>query len=127
MAALADRYSPKKLAPLTTTTRTRRKPINERPLFAPEEDELPPTVLADGDEAEDPELAAAIQESLETEEEASLRRAMEASRAEAAAPRVSENGASSSKVTLDGEHHARASRLPAYLADEDDEDDEDGI
>ena len=47
-------------------------------------------MLADGDEAEDPELAAAIQESLETEEEASLRRAMEASRAEAAAPRVSE-------------------------------------
>ncbi|TFY57352.1 hypothetical protein EVJ58_g7063 [Rhodofomes roseus] len=121
LSALADRYSPKKLAPLTT--RTRRKPKNTRPLFAPEEDDLPMDSLADqGDETADPELAAAIQESLEAEEEESLRRAMEASRAEAnaAASRMSENGASSSRVTLDGEH-PRASRIPPYL-DEDDDD-----
>lgn len=50
-----------------------------------------------------------------------MRRAIEESRAEAAIPpRLSENGASSSKVTLDGEH-SRASRLPAFLDDDDDD------
>ena len=128
LTALADRYSPKKPAP--PTTKTRRKPRNERPLFAPdaEDDPLPSAAPANEEDA-DPELAAAIQESLETAEEASLRRAVEASRAEAAVPpRVSENGASSSKVTLDDEQlHPRPGRLPAYLEDEDDDGEDDNM
>ncbi|KAH9928285.1 uncharacterized protein B0H18DRAFT_1117970 [Fomitopsis serialis] len=82
LSALASRYSPKKLTPLTT--RTQRKPKNPRPLFAPEEDELSANALAgqDADDEGDPALEAALQESLEVEEEANLRRAMEASRTE---------------------------------------------
>ncbi|EIM91084.1 PIN domain-like protein [Stereum hirsutum FP-91666 SS1] len=57
-----------------------------RPLFEPEDDELPRVSLGAGDEDEDatfdedPELLAAMQESMEVEEEAALRRALEASR-----------------------------------------------
>ncbi|KAI0367801.1 PIN domain-like protein [Pilatotrama ljubarskyi] len=76
LAALAERYTPKKLAPLTTKVTRKR---NARPLFEPEEDELPQ--LGDVDEdAEDPELSLAIQESIELQEEASLQRAIEESR-----------------------------------------------
>ncbi|KZT73017.1 PIN domain-like protein [Daedalea quercina L-15889] len=119
LSALADRYSPKKLAPVTT--RTHRRPKNTRPLFAPEEDGLPVLSAPEEDETADPELMTAVQESLEAEEEANLRRAMEASRTEAqASSRIGENGASSSKVTLDGEQ-PRANRLPAYYDDDDDD------
>ncbi|KAI0635968.1 hypothetical protein C8Q77DRAFT_1155707 [Trametes polyzona] len=79
LVALAERYAPKGLTPLTTKVTRKR---NTRPLFEPEEDELPQL----GDEpsdAEDPELSLAIQESIEAEEETNLRRAIEESRAAA--------------------------------------------
>ena len=76
ISALAARYTPNKLTPLTTRVARKR---NSRPLFEPEDDELPQLPDAANDD-EDPELASAIQESLELEEEASLRRAMEESR-----------------------------------------------
>ncbi|KAI0331869.1 PIN domain-like protein, partial [Cubamyces sp. BRFM 1775] len=76
LAALADRYTPKKLTPLTTKVTRKR---NSRPLFEPEEDELPQ--LGDvPDEADDPELSLAIQESIELEEQANLQRALEDSK-----------------------------------------------
>ncbi|TBU33320.1 PIN domain-like protein [Dichomitus squalens] len=76
LAALADRYSPRKLT--TPTTRVTRK-RNARPLLEPEDDEL--VQLDEGtNDVEDPELVSAIQESIELEEEASLRRAIEESR-----------------------------------------------
>ncbi|KAI0359824.1 hypothetical protein OH77DRAFT_870687 [Trametes cingulata] len=92
LAALAERYTPKKLAPLTTKVTRKR---NARPLFEPEEDELPQ--LGDVEEdAEDPELSLAIQESIELQEEASLQRAIEESRlAASASASSSKNGESS--------------------------------
>ncbi|PCH42190.1 PIN domain-like protein [Wolfiporia cocos MD-104 SS10] len=135
LAALADRYSPKKVAP--RTTKVQRKPKNTRPLFAPDGDEALPVAR----EEEDPELALAIQESLEYEEESNLRQALEASRAQ-----VSNNGslystdahASSSRVTLDGlrsiahedpltvfetQTHTPARKYVAEISDDDDDDD----
>lgn len=61
-----------------------------RPLFEPEEDELPQLGDVPSD-ADDPELELAIQESMELEEETSLLRALEESRLAAS------NSASSSK------------------------------
>ncbi|KAI0775173.1 hypothetical protein BD413DRAFT_603148 [Trametes elegans] len=76
LAALAQRYTPKNLTPLTTKATKKR---STRPLFEPEEDELPQLGDAD-DTVDDPGLSLAIQESLEAEEEASLQRALEESR-----------------------------------------------
>ncbi|KAI0833524.1 hypothetical protein BC628DRAFT_1308717 [Trametes gibbosa] len=76
LAALAARNAPKHLAPLTTKVNRKRK---ARPLFEPEDNELPQ--LGDmPEENEDPELTFAIQESIALEEEASLQRALEESR-----------------------------------------------
>ncbi|KAH9903065.1 hypothetical protein C8Q73DRAFT_672835 [Cubamyces lactineus] len=76
LAALADRYTPKKLTPLTTKVTRKR---NSRPLFEPEEDELPQ--LGDvPEDMDDPELSLAIQQSIELEEQASLQRALEESK-----------------------------------------------
>ncbi|TFK92661.1 PIN domain-like protein [Polyporus arcularius HHB13444] len=96
ISAVAARYKPNKLTPLTTRVARKR---NSRPLFEPEDDELPQ--LADAvDDQEDPELASAIQESIELEEEASLRRAMEESRHSAPAPfSIPKNGESSGSAS----------------------------
>ncbi|KAL1949520.1 hypothetical protein VTO73DRAFT_8401 [Trametes versicolor] len=87
LAALAERHTAKRLAPLTTKVVRKRK---ARPLFEPEEDELPQLGDAPSD-ADDPELELAIRESMELEEETSLLRALEESRLAAS------NSASSSK------------------------------
>ena len=99
LTALANRYKSKGLAPLSTKPARKRK--KAKPLFVPEDDEVV-EVVDDGD----PEMALAIQESLELEEEASLRRAIEESKAAAATSRLadvydSSAGASSSRTTLD--------------------------
>ncbi|KAI8980218.1 hypothetical protein BD414DRAFT_114366 [Trametes punicea] len=123
LAALAERYTPKKLAPLTTKVTKKR---NARPLFEPEEDELPQFGDAT-DEVDDPELSLAIQESIELEEEASLQRALEESRVTALSSSSGKKGESSSS-------HAPASQPPAsidrrrtqqYFAVSDESDDED--
>lgn len=87
LAALAERHTAKGLAPLTTKVMRKRK---ARPLFEPEEDELPQLGDVPSD-ADDPELELAIQQSMELEEETSLLRALEESRLAAS------NSASSSK------------------------------
>ncbi|KAI0649075.1 hypothetical protein C8Q79DRAFT_948695 [Trametes meyenii] len=76
LTALANRHTSKGLTPLTTKVMRKR---NARPLFEPEEDELP-QLGDDTDDVDDPELSFAIQESLELEEQTSLRRAIEESR-----------------------------------------------
>ncbi|KZT07787.1 PIN domain-like protein [Laetiporus sulphureus 93-53] len=99
LTALASRYTPKKLVPVTTRIQKRAK--KSRPLFAPEEGEVRDVNEA-SDEDEDPAFAAAIQQSLEYEEEANLRHALEASKSESLRFSVSTTvGASSSRVTLD--------------------------
>ncbi|CDO70647.1 hypothetical protein BN946_scf184756.g14 [Trametes cinnabarina] len=103
LAALSRRYTPKKLEPLTTKVTRKR---NARPLFEPEEDELPQ--LGDRtDDADDPELSLAIQESLEAEEEASLQRALEESRMAVSSP-GGKNGESSGSTA----HGAARSPAP---------------
>ncbi|KAI0671780.1 hypothetical protein C8Q78DRAFT_972448 [Trametes maxima] len=76
LTALANRHTSKGLTPLTTKVTRKR---GARPLFEPEEDELP-QLGDDVDDLEDPELSLAIQESLELEERTSLHRALEESR-----------------------------------------------
>ncbi|OBZ72529.1 DNA repair protein rad13 [Grifola frondosa] len=82
LAALAERYSPKKLAPLTTKVVRKPKP---RPLFDPDEGEAP-SAPPPGDFEDDLELSIAIQQSLEAEEELNLQMALEASRAQLPGP-----------------------------------------
>ena len=65
LTALANRYKSKGLAPLSTKPARKRK--KAKPLFVPEDDEVV-EVVDDGD----PEMALAIQESLELEEEARI-------------------------------------------------------
>ena len=121
LSALAARYTPNKLTPLTTRVARKR---NSRPLFEPEDDELPQLPDATNDE-DDPEFASAIQESLELEEEASLRRAMDESRRQAPpSSSIPKNGESSGSTS-----EARASpdrrRLQQFHMVSDDSDDED--
>ena len=70
MSALSKRYTPKKLAPLTT-----KPPRKSKPLFAPEGGEVEEV---QDDEEIDPELFSAIQESLDDEEARDLQRAIDA-------------------------------------------------
>lgn len=97
LAALANRYSPKKLAPLTS--KASHKPKNVRPLFAPDEEEL--HQLPPSEDDNDHTLALIIQKSLDEEEASQLRQALEASKAQF---RVSSSefnaGASTSCTTL---------------------------
>ncbi|KAH8092642.1 PIN domain-like protein [Cristinia sonorae] len=76
LSALAERYSPKKLAPLTTK-KVGRKP-NSKPLFAL--DERDPDAAATLDD-EDLQVIAAMQRSLEDTEEDDMQRAIEESTA----------------------------------------------
>ncbi|KAI1796855.1 PIN domain-like protein [Ganoderma leucocontextum] len=117
LAALADRYSPKKLAPLAT--RVTRKP-NAPPLFEPEEDELP-QLGENPNDPDDPELVSAIQESIELEEEASLRRAMEESRMTAQRSLAPVKNGESSGTQASPERH-RSQQFHAVSDESDDED-----
>ena len=74
LSALAERYSPKKLAPLTTKKPGRKK--NSKPLFALDADD--PEVVAQLDE-EDLELLAAMHRSIEDAEDEDMQRAIEES------------------------------------------------
>ena len=100
LSALAKRYSPKKLAPLTTKPPRKKS----KPLFAPEDgdvDESP------SDDEMDPDLISAIQDSLNDEEARELMRAIEVSKAESLRAHHAHDipgsniGASSSRSTLD--------------------------
>ncbi|EMD34053.1 hypothetical protein CERSUDRAFT_107818 [Gelatoporia subvermispora B] len=112
LSALAERYSPKKLAPLST--KPRKKP--SKPLFDLDEEEKLDADVEEGGLEYDPELSQAIQESLELQEENYLRQALEASRAAYTDPRKhmqTSDGASSSTQTLD----LVRSTTPEYLPD----------
>lgn len=79
LSAIARRYSPKKLVPLTTKPQKGKK---AKPLFIPDElahhaGSPDDSILAD--EVLDPELSIALQESLNQEEDDNIRVAMEAS------------------------------------------------
>ncbi|KAI0925793.1 hypothetical protein AcW1_008124 [Taiwanofungus camphoratus] len=96
LSALAERYTPKQLTPLKTKVPKRQK---SRPLFVPEEDELIASHTFGSEE--DPELALAIQESLEHEEESNLQKALQASRSEVVdTSPLSNIGASTSRSTI---------------------------
>ena len=103
--ALSKRYSQRGNAG-PTTNKLVRKP-KSKPLFHPEPEEVDVEVL--GDDLEDPELVAALQASVESQEEQEaldLQRAMELSAAERSNTSHSHSGtssagASSSRVTLD--------------------------
>ncbi|TCD61117.1 DNA repair protein rad2 [Steccherinum ochraceum] len=120
LSALADRYSPKKLAPLTTKKVNRRKP-NSKPLFALNED----PAAADQLDEEDLELLAAMHRSVEDAEEEDLQRAIEESTAAAASwgePPVME--ASTSRSTLDSASpHTTPRHVSQTLLDSDSDDD----
>ncbi|PSR75607.1 hypothetical protein PHLCEN_2v9087 [Hermanssonia centrifuga] len=101
LSALANRYSPKKLAPLTTKQPNRAK--HSKPLFAPEDSDTEQLSASLVTEGIDPDLSIAIQESIADKEENDLRRAIAESRAEfsASASRLASNaGASSSRSQL---------------------------
>ncbi|KAH9942772.1 PIN domain-like protein [Amylocystis lapponica] len=124
-SALASRYSPKRLTPLTTSVRKKPKP---KPLFEPEDDE--PPMLEEA--SDDSEFALALQESLEHAEESDIRRALEMSRAQTVnSPPRSTTGASTSNFTLDGKrdfperrHSASHAGLRGFesISDGDDDD-----
>ncbi|KAI0044031.1 hypothetical protein FA95DRAFT_1562646 [Auriscalpium vulgare] len=79
LAGIGKRQTSKNLTRLSTKPPKKKpKPPPPRPLFEPEDDELP---TVPGAEDDDFELAAALQDSIDVEEEAMLRRAVEASRA----------------------------------------------
>ncbi|KAI0065313.1 PIN domain-like protein [Artomyces pyxidatus] len=82
LAGIGKRRTSNELPRLTT--RPPKKKQKGLPLFDLDDDELPQYVI---EEDEDPEVLAALQESIELEEEATFRRAVEASRiAQAARP-----------------------------------------
>ncbi|KAI0749823.1 hypothetical protein C8Q80DRAFT_1164132 [Daedaleopsis nitida] len=119
LSAVGSRYKPKQLAPLTT--RLTRKPA--RPLFEPEDDDVE-QLDPGADNIEDPELQFAISESIEVEEEASLRRAIEESKKGAHPPPLVKNGESSRaganmRATPD---RRRSQQVIAVRDDSDDED-----
>ncbi|OSD06610.1 PIN domain-like protein [Trametes coccinea BRFM310] len=121
LAALSKRYTPKKLEPLTTKATRKR---NARPLFEPEEDELPQ--LGDSvDDVDDPELTLAIQESIEAEEEAALRRALEESRKTVATSSLGESSNSGAFGTARPPASIDRRRSQQFHAVSDDSDDED--
>lgn len=100
LEALADRYSPRKLAPLTTK-KVNRKP-GSKPLFDFDKDD--PEAVAALDE-EDLQVMAAMQRSLEDAEEIELQRAIEESataRAASAHGGPPQPNASTSRSTLSG-------------------------
>lgn len=134
LSALATRYTPKKLAPLTTKP-SRAK---TKALFAPEVEDANHTEMLVVEDDLDPELLSAIQESLEDQESEQLRQAIEASKVEASRRRRvadipgSNAGASSSRHTLDtvvprtparpstsGSH--QDAHVPDYARDPDDD------
>ncbi|RPD60121.1 PIN domain-like protein [Lentinus tigrinus ALCF2SS1-7] len=118
ISALAARYTPNKLTPLTTRVARKR---NSRPLFEPEDDELPQLP----DDQDDPELVSAIQESIELEEEASLHRAMEESRRLASTqPSIPKNGESSGSA-FDARPSPDRRRSQQFHMVSDESDDED--
>ncbi|PIL35540.1 hypothetical protein GSI_02268 [Ganoderma sinense ZZ0214-1] len=117
LAALADRYSPRKVPP--QAARVTRK-LNARPLFEPEDDELP-QLEGNANDPDDPELASAIQESIELQEEASLRRAMVESRMTAQRSFAPvKNGESSGSQVAIGSYH---SQHPQAVNEESDDED----
>lgn len=95
LSALAERYSPKKLAPLATK-KVNRKPIT-KPLFAPEVEDAADVDSDSGEENID--LIAAMQQSLEDTEETNLQRAIEESTAASFSARPTQPHASSSRST----------------------------
>ncbi|KAI0787632.1 hypothetical protein C8Q74DRAFT_1252930 [Fomes fomentarius] len=122
LSALAARNTSKNLTPLTTKVFRKR---NARPLFEPEDDELLPQ-LDDGVDAQDPDLEFAIQESIELEEEANLRRALEESKASASfPPQLVKNGESSGSGS--GVRPSPDRRRSQQFHAVDDESDDEGI
>lgn len=103
--ALSKRYTKKTLGPLTTK-KVNRKP-NPNPLFHPEPNDLETPIVED--DLDDPEFVAAIQASVESQEDQEaldLQKAMELSATEGLGnpnpySTSSNTGASSSRVTLD--------------------------
>ncbi|CAL1716686.1 unnamed protein product [Somion occarium] len=107
--ALAERYSPKKLAPLTTQKVVHK--LNTKPLFNLDRDDPDAQIL----EEEDPELTAAIEASVETQEELDMQRAIEISRTERLAsdyPAETNIGASTSRSPLDNSFSLRTPSRP---------------
>jgi DNA excision repair protein ERCC-5 len=110
LAGIGKRRTSKNLTPLNT------KPPKKKtqPLFGLDDDDLPPAQTIDDD---DPALQLAVKESLESQEEAELWRALEASREEplgtAAGPDVSEIVASEAS---DGDELIVPGRLETALA-----------
>ncbi|THH30012.1 hypothetical protein EUX98_g4160 [Antrodiella citrinella] len=122
ITALANRYSPKKLAPLTTKKVNRK--ANSKPLFDFDKDD--PDAAADLDQ-EDLEVMAAMQRSLEDAEEIELQRAIEesaAARANSAYGGPPQPNASTSRSTLSGSSPRNVSHdLPPPGLDSDSDDD----
>jgi DNA excision repair protein ERCC-5 len=116
LAGIGKRRTSKNLAPLST------KPPKKKtqPLFGLDDDDLPPAQTTDDD---DPTLQLAVKESLESQEDAELRRALGASREEphrtaagastVAGPDVSETVASEAS---DGDELTVPGRLETALA-----------
>lgn len=120
---MSSRYKPNGLAPLTT--RVTRKP-KQRPLFEPEDEELPQ--LGDiGDDEQDPELNHTIQESLELEEEANLLRAMEESRRDVPNPSSLVKNGESSRSTSNPQSSPERHRSQQFYAVSDNDDDDDDM
>lgn len=118
LAALASRYTPNGLAPLTTKPSKKQK----RPLFVPEDDELPQ--LSDPEvDGDDPELALAMEESARLEEETTLRRAIEESRRVATdLSGIDKPGESSSSATRRSPEKHRSQQFQSVSDESDDED-----
>ncbi|KAI0766735.1 hypothetical protein BC629DRAFT_1583625 [Irpex lacteus] len=137
LSAIARRYKPKGLAPLTTKQVSAKSTI---PLFVAEESDEDPVETLDPQEADEVQLAIAIQQSLEDQETDDLRAAVEASKVDARRRPVysgasgSNTGASTSRVTLDRvdlpqtprvqrseTNHSETTREDPYAVDSDDD------
>ncbi|KAA1467640.1 PIN domain-like protein [Dentipellis sp. KUC8613] len=107
LAGIAKRHTPKRLGP-RKTSHPKKKPKTQ-PLFELEEDGVPRAPQPVDDEQDDPELALAMQASLEDEEDAALRRALEASRMNIAGRPSTASTSSSASVELVEERVAESS------------------
>ncbi|KAH9945151.1 PIN domain-like protein [Epithele typhae] len=114
LAALAARYTPKGLAPLVSKTTTKKS----QPLFALEDDELPQL-----EDLDDPELAFAMEESAQLEEEAALRRAIEESKRIAVGPSKRGESSSSAAKAHSSPGKTRTSQWHAVSNESDNDDD----
>ncbi|TFY67189.1 hypothetical protein EVG20_g4030 [Dentipellis fragilis] len=98
LAGIAKRHTPKRLGPRKMSHPKKKQ--KTQPLFELEEDELPRAPQPVDDEEDDPALAIAMQASLEDEEDAALRRALEASRMNIAGRPSTASTSSSASVEL---------------------------